>query len=174
MAARPGSSAAWQKRMAEAALPCTQCVFAISTNSVARAVPPYCYAILAQRSTRATPPHALTITLACPRSSAWPSRYDHAWSCRQRAGWRSGEVPESAWDVPANWSLPEKAAGAATAARTMARRSSPRADVRRLANNYEITASSIPTIPSGTGILYLLTRRRGANAAHTQMRRPTH
>ena len=27
------------------------------------------------RSTRATPPHALTITLACPRSSAWPSRW---------------------------------------------------------------------------------------------------
>ena len=26
------------------------------------------------RSTRATPPHALTITLACPHSSAWPSR----------------------------------------------------------------------------------------------------
>ena len=47
------------------------------------------------RSTRATPPHALTLTLACPCSSAWPSRYDHTWSCRQRAGWRSGEVPES-------------------------------------------------------------------------------
>ena len=54
--------------MAEAALPCTQCVFAISTNSVARAVPPYCNAILAQ-SMRAqhasnTTAHALTITLA--------------------------------------------------------------------------------------------------------------
>ena len=27
------------------------------------------------RSTRATPPHALAITLACPRSSAWQSRW---------------------------------------------------------------------------------------------------
>ena len=27
------------------------------------------------RSTRATPPHALAITLACPRSSAWPLRW---------------------------------------------------------------------------------------------------
>ena len=56
--------------MAEAALPCTQCVFAISTNSVARAVPPYCYAILAQ-SVRAQ--HASNTTARANSHTRLPS-----------------------------------------------------------------------------------------------------
>ena len=78
-AARPGSSAAWQERTAEAALPCTQCVFAISTNSVARAVPPYCNAILAQ-SMRAQ--HASNTTARANYHTRLPSfkRLAIAWS----------------------------------------------------------------------------------------------
>ena len=65
--------------MAEAALPCTQCVFAISTNSVARAVPPYGNAILTQ-SMRAQ--HASNTTARANYHTRLPSfkRLAIAWS----------------------------------------------------------------------------------------------
>ena len=65
--------------MAESALACTQCVFAISTNSVARAVPPYCNAILAQ-SMRAQ--HASNTTARANYHTRLPSfkRLAIAWS----------------------------------------------------------------------------------------------
>ena len=53
------------------------------------------------RSTRATPPHALAITLACPRSSAWP--------CIALVGYQVGDADDEtsrqrgAWDVPTNY-----------------------------------------------------------------------
>ena len=65
--------------MAEAALPCTQCVFSISTNRVARAVPPYGNAILAQ-SMRAQ--HASNTTARASYHTRLPSfkRLAIAWS----------------------------------------------------------------------------------------------
>ena len=65
--------------MAEAALPCTQCVFSISTNRVARAVPPYGNAILAQ-SMRAQ--HASNTTARANYHTRLPSfkRLAIAWS----------------------------------------------------------------------------------------------
>ena len=74
-AARPGSSAAWQERTAEAALPCTQCVSrSAPTGKLCRHTTTRYWLKACVRSTRATPPHALTITPACPHSSVWPSR----------------------------------------------------------------------------------------------------
>ena len=77
-AARPGSSAAWQERTAEAALPCTQCV-SRSAPTAWRAVPPYYNAILAQ-STRAQ--HASNTTARANYHTRLPSfkRLAIAWS----------------------------------------------------------------------------------------------
>ena len=65
--------------MAEAALPCTQRVFSISTNRVARAVPPYGNAILTQ-SMRAQ--HASNTTARANYHTRLPSfkRLAIAWS----------------------------------------------------------------------------------------------
>ena len=65
--------------MAESALACTQCVFAISIKSVAGAVPPYCNAILAQ-SMRAQ--HASNTTARANYHTRLPSfkRLAIAWS----------------------------------------------------------------------------------------------
>ena len=77
-AARPGSSAAWQERTAEAALPCTQCV-SRSAPTAWRAVPPYYNAILAQ-SMRAQ--HASNTTARANYHTRLPSfkRLAIAWS----------------------------------------------------------------------------------------------
>ena len=110
-------------------------------------MPPCCYATLACV-------HMVQTTL--PRLRAWANYHTHLPSIKrppreQLLGYQVGDADDEttpqrgAWDVPANWSLPEKSAAAATAARTMGRRSSPRAGVRLLASNYEITASSPPS-----------------------------
>ena len=75
-AARPGSSAAWQERTAEAAFHARN-VFRDQhqqRGKLCRHTTTRYWLKACVRSTRATPPHALTITPACPHSSVWPSR----------------------------------------------------------------------------------------------------
>ena len=89
--------------MAEATLPCTQCVFSISTNRVARAVPPYGNAILAQ-SMRAQ--HASNTTARASYHTRLPSFKRLAIAL---VGYQVGDADDEtsrqrgAWDVPANY-----------------------------------------------------------------------
>ena len=89
--------------MAEAALPCTQRVFSISTNRVARAVPPYGNAILAQ-SMRAQ--HASNTTARASYHTRLPSFKRLAIAL---VGYQVGDADDEtsrqrgAWDVPANY-----------------------------------------------------------------------
>ena len=92
--------------MAEAALPCTQCVFSISTNRVARAVPPYGNAILAQ-SMRAQ--HASNTTARASYHTRLPSFKRPTKQPSHLVGHRVGDADDEnsrqrgAWDVPANY-----------------------------------------------------------------------
>ena len=89
--------------MAEAALPCTQCVFSISTNRVARAVPPYGNAILAQ-SMRAQ--HASNTTA---RASYHTRLHSFKRLAIALVGYQVGDADDEtsrqrgAWDVPTNY-----------------------------------------------------------------------
>ena len=89
--------------MAESALACTQCVFAISIKSVAGAVPPYCNAILAQ-SMRAQ--HASNTTARANYHTRLPSFKRLAIAL---VGYQVGDADDEtsrqrgAWDVPTNY-----------------------------------------------------------------------
>ena len=88
--------------MAEATLPCTQCVFSISTNRVARAVPPYGNAIL--ESMRAQ--HASNTTARASYHTRLPSFKRLAIALVEyQVGDADDETSRQrgAWDVPTNY-----------------------------------------------------------------------
>ena len=126
--------------MAEAALPCTQRVFSISTNRVARAVPPYGNAILTQ-SMRAQ--HASNTTARASYHTRLPSFKRLAIAL---VGYQVGDADDEtsrqrgAWDVPANCVYVAFNAFSSATTETATgcslpreRCSSPRRGVRRLA-----------------------------------------